>query len=335
MFPTNRKVKFMKKLALLFVISLCFVSCKSDGSENKRYVSSSSGNINNLTVVVDNMLWQDSVGETIRDILAASVEGLAQDEALFSISQMPPQVFSDFTTKNRTILKIENGKSAATNIARNVYAKPQTVITVSGKNAAEIKAELTANAEKIVDAFKKEEIKEKQRRMSLSLFDVSALEDKLGVSIKLSSAYRIAKADEDFFWLRKDIRTGTMDIMVYEVPLNSLRQGDSLVVDVVKMRNAIGKQHIEGRLEGSYMITENAYAPFIFKTIIDNKPTIETKGIWELENDFMSGPFINYAIEDKVHNRYLVIEGYVFAPSVNKRDYMFELESIIRSARIK
>jgi len=83
------------------------------------------------------------------------------------------------------------------------------------------------------------------------------------------------------------------------------------------------------------MITEDAYAPFIFKTIIDNKPTIETKGIWELENDFMSGPFINYAIEDKVNNRYLVIEGYVFAPSVNKRDYMFELESIIRSARIK
>lgn len=325
----------MKKLAILFVLTLCFVGCKSDASKNVRYVSSSSGNINNLTIVVENSLWQDSVGETIRDILAAPVEGLAQDEPLFSMNQMPPQVFSDFTTKNRTILKIENGKPAGTKIAQDVYAKPQTVVTVSGTTISEIKAELTANAVKIVDAFKKEEIKEKQRRMSLSLFDVSDLEDKLGVSIILSSAYRVAKADKDFYWLRKDIRTGTMDIMIYEVPLNNLRAGDSLVVDVVKMRNAIGKQHIEGRLEGSYMITEDAYAPFIFKTIIDNKPTIETKGIWELENDFMSGPFINYAIEDKVNNRYLVIEGYVFAPSVNKRDYMFELESIIRSAVIK
>ncbi|HEY5688178.1 MAG TPA: DUF4837 family protein, partial [Yeosuana sp.] len=35
------------------------------------------------------------------------------------------------------------------------------------------------------------------------------------------------------------------------------------------------------------------------------------------------------------NNRYVIIEGYVFAPSVEKRDYVFELESIIRSVKIK
>ena len=49
----------------------------------------------------------------------------------------------------------------------------------------------------------------------------------------------------------------------------------------------------------------------------------------------MSGPFINYAIEDKVNNRYIIAEGYVFAPSIAKRDYVFELESIIKSIAIK
>ena len=49
----------------------------------------------------------------------------------------------------------------------------------------------------------------------------------------------------------------------------------------------------------------------------------------------MSGPFINYAIEDKANNRFVIIEGYVFAPSVEKRDYIFELESIIKSAKIE
>ena len=126
-----------------------------------------------------------------------------------------------------------------------------------------------------------------------------------------------------------------MDLMIYQVPLETIRKGDSAVVDVVKMRDSIGKNQIPGRLDGSYMITEKAYAPYIFSTIIDNKPTIQTKGIWDVKNDFMSGPFINYAIEDKVNNRYVVIEGYVFAPSVAKRDYMFELESIIRSATLK
>jgi len=49
----------------------------------------------------------------------------------------------------------------------------------------------------------------------------------------------------------------------------------------------------------------------------------------------MSGPFINYAIEDKTNNRWVIIEGFVFAPSVEKRDYMLELEAIIKSIKIK
>ena len=49
----------------------------------------------------------------------------------------------------------------------------------------------------------------------------------------------------------------------------------------------------------------------------------------------MGGPFVNYAIEDKVNNRYLVAEGYVYAPSLDKREYVFELEAIIKSIKIK
>ena len=49
----------------------------------------------------------------------------------------------------------------------------------------------------------------------------------------------------------------------------------------------------------------------------------------------MSGPFINYWIQDTLNNRYLVAEGFVFAPSVQKRDYVFELEAIIQSIGIK
>ena len=67
----------------------------------------------------------------------------------------------------------------------------------------------------------------------------------------------------------------------------------------------------------------------------DAIPTLETRGLWDLKNAFMSGPFINYAIEDKVNNRYIIAEGYVFAPSIAKRDYVFELESIIKSIAIK
>ena len=83
------------------------------------------------------------------------------------------------------------------------------------------------------------------------------------------------------------------------------------------------------------MITEESYAPYLFEINLDNKPTYETKGIWDVKNAFMGGPFINYAIEDKINKRWVVIEGFAFAPSVEKRNYMLELEAIIKSAKIE
>lgn len=319
-------------LGILLMVTV-FFGC-GDGEE-KKYVSASSGNINSIVVVADNLLWENGVGEAIRDSLGASIDGLSKDEPQFSMSQMPPEVFTGFARKNRTVLKIEKGKEANVQIARDAYAKPQTLVVVTGQTNAEIIEQIQANSEKIIDAFKKTEITERQRRTSKSLFNDTQIRENLGVSLKFPTAYRIAKSEDNFFWIRRDTKTGNVDLLVYEVPLSSIRKGDSAVVDVVRVRDSIGKIHIEGALENSYMGTDPAFTPFISSVIVDNKPAFETRGIWELKNVFMSGPFINYAIEDKVNNRYIIAEGYVFAPSIAKRDYVFELESIIKSIAIK
>jgi hypothetical protein len=324
----------MKSILSVLFVCLLVSSC-NDSSKDQRIIPSSSGQINTLSIVVDNLLWDDSVGEAIRNTFAAPVPALNQEEPLFTLSQMPTQVFSGFATKNRIILKIEKGKPASTGIKEDAYAKPQTVVVVSGMTNQEIIDQITNNASKIISVFKKEEIKERQRQINKSLFDDKALEKELGVSLNFPTAYRIAKQDGKFFWIRKDIATGTMDLMVYEVPLSNIKKGDSAVVDIVRMRDSIGEVHIEGPVEGSYLMTEEAFTPYFYETIVDNKPTYETKGIWDVKNAFMGGPFINYAIEDKTNNRYVVVEGYVFAPSVEKRDYIFELEAIIKSIKIK
>ena len=67
---------------------------------------------------------------------------------------------------------------------------------------------------------------------------------------------------------------------------------------------------------------------------MDGKKAYETKGTWELKNDFMAGPFINYAIVDKTYNRILVIEGFCYSPSNQESDLMLDLEAIIKSVKI-
>jgi hypothetical protein len=79
------------------------------------------------------------------------------------------------------------------------------------------------------------------------------------------------------------------------------------------------------------MITEDSYSPYLFHINLNGKEAYETKGTWELKNDYMSGPFINYTIIDRTNKRILVLEGFCYDPSKEKRDLMFELESIIKS----
>ena len=77
------------------------------------------------------------------------------------------------------------------------------------------------------------------------------------------------------------------------------------------------------------MTTDNDYKPYFYKQSIDKKIIFQTKGIWEVKNDFMAGPFLNYLLKDNKANEWVVVEGFAFAPSVSKREYMFELSSIL------
>lgn len=326
----------MKKLVVLCFIALLVVSC-NDKKEGQQFLSESSGRLNHLSVVMDNTLWEGKVGEEIRAVFGAPVEGLPQEEPLFTMNQMPNEAFTGFARSSRIIVKIELADSSSTSIESNVYARPQAVISIVGKSEQEIINLLQTNSDKFIKALKKEEIAEQQRRITISLGNTKTLKDALGVTLKYQTAYRIAKQDGKFFWLRKTLSEGkgSLDMMIYEVPLDAIRKGDSAVVDIVSIRDEFGKKHILGEEEGSYMGTEYAYAPYIFDTTIDNKPAYETKGIWDMKNDWMSGPFINYAVEDKINNRYIILEGYAYAPSTRKRDYMLEVEAILKSVSIQ
>lgn len=310
-------------------------ACEDNPKENQVILSDSSGNINNLSVIIENDLWNGEVGETIRKVLAAPVDGLPQEEPLFSISQMPPEAFSGFVRKNRIFLRVEEGKEPNVKVAKNPYARPQTGIKVTGMSHQEIIDQIEQHSEEIISELKETEIKEKQRRIKKSLKDDARLEEKLGVALQFPTAYRYAKEEDGFFWLRKDIANGSLEILVYEVPISTIQKDTNIIGNIIAMRDSIGKKHIPGPVEGTYMITEEAYAPYLFESQIDGKFAWETKGTWEVKNAFMAGPFVNYAVLDKENNRFIVFEGFAFKPSARKRDHMQELEAILKSAKIK
>ena len=326
----------MKKTLFLLFSVVFLISCNENGDKKEeRILSDSSGNINQITLIIENELWEGKVGEAIRDNYAAAVEGLPQEEPMFSISQIPPETFSGFVRRNRSFISVQEGEKAEARMVKDLYARPQTGVIISGENEEELIHVINESSKKLVSAFKETEMKEKQRRIGKSLKKDGKLEEKFGLSLNFPSAYRYALEEDNFVWIRKEIPKGNMEILIYEVPINQIEADTNTIGNIIKMRDSIGKAHIPGPTKGTHMITEAAYAPYLFETEIDGKFAYETRGTWEVKGAFMAGPFLNYAIKDEANNRFLVVEGFVFSPSRGKRDNMFELDAILQSADIE
>ena len=186
----------------------------------------------------------------------------------------------------------------------------------------------------MIQIIKQAEIAENQRINSQSLIDPKIIENKFHITLQIPSGYAYVLQKSNFMWLKKEIIGGNTSLLLYQVPLNTLNKDKDLIASIIKMRDSIGDLYISGKEPDTNMITEEGYAPYLSKINLDGKDTYETKGTWQLNNDFMSGPFINYAIIDKDYNRVLVLEGFCYAPSKDKRDLMHELEAIMKSVVI-
>ena len=320
------------KLIHLTLLSLLLVcSCNESTKRDTSFLPKSLGKINTLQVIIPNELWNNSVGEEIRNYFAAPTAGLPQDEPLFSMIQMPPETYTGFARKYRLVLHLSIGAEDKVTIVQDTFSKPQTGAFITAKTKEGLIELVQANQVKIIEAFRASEITERQRRTSVSLMKLDSLKKDMGVTLKIPSAYHIAKATDSFYWIRKELKSGSTNIIIYEVPLETIHRDSTQVTDIIRMRDSIGGKHLPTEDDGRF-ITEAAYTPYLFKAEINGKQAYETKGTWEVKGEFQAGPFVNYAVRDEANNRYLILEGFTYAPSASKRDLQFELESILKSA---
>ncbi len=325
----------MKKLGTLFLL-LAIVLTSCNESKKQNYLPTSVGAINSMVVVIPNALWKSQVGDTIRKHFAAPVLGMPMDEPLFSIDQIDPQFFTGSVRQTRSVLYVMKDSVDGAYVKTDMYATPQKVGVIKGATEAEIIDNLESKSDTIIAAFKNMEIAEAQKRFGRSLNRENVLQEKFGISLKIPSIYKVGKQAENFVWIDREIQKGTANIIVYQMPADSFTSDSTLVKDIIAMRDSIGEKYVPGPdVTGkvTYMRTEPAYAPAVFPVEIAGIKGVEVRGIWDIKNYPMAGPFLTYILNDEKHDRKLVLEGFVFAPATEKRNDMFELEAILKTLR--
>ena len=314
----------MKKT--IFLLTMMLFSCNKDN----KIVLSSSGNLNEISVVISNEFWEGEVGKELKKTFSKPIYGLPQQEPLFKLRQIPPEVFSGFVTRSRAIIKIQKNKTLQTGVIKNKYASPQTMIVVSGPNSTAIIKQIKANSRAIISNLKKSELAEKNRRIRKSLSKSKALEALFKIKLDFPSIYRVAAAEQGFAWLRKDIKSGSVNLSIYEMPLD-----DKITTrNIIAIRDSVSQARIPGPIEGSYMSTDPQYISTSSQIKISNMTATETRGLWEVKKQFMGGPYINLSVMDSTNNRVLFFDGFVYSPATAKASYIFELEAIIKSLKI-
>ena len=312
----------MKKTAIILFFLITALSCSDN---QQKLLPASSGNINNISVVTNDELWEGAVGEVIRENFGRPIYGLPQIEPIFSLSHIPSKVFSGFATKSRTILKVDIAEKEGVFNFKNTYASPQRIIQITANSPDKIIEIINENLNSIYSTMYFNEIQEKQRRISKNLNKTQAIKKNTGVSLKFPSAYRVAKADTNFVWIRRDIETGSVNLFIH-------RQRNQTEQSIIEKRDSISKIYIPGPVENTHMSTDLIYTPNTQEINVGGKQVFETRGLWEIEDQFMAGPFLNFQIK-LGDDDFIMLDGFVYSPGSTKREYIFELEAIMRSLK--
>jgi len=323
------------RIIIALIAMTLVLACGQNNTTDRSYLPESVGSINALQVIAPDELWSGAVGDSLRTWFGAPTPGLPQTEPLFDISQLAPEHFTDFARSSRLILSVALGDKDTTGLKSNAFARPQLMAVAKGSTPENLLRLIDNQKDNWIVQMKAFELKERQRRTQISPKIPEGLAQDFGVEFQMPSAYRTAAATKDYYWFRKDlVSNGTTNILVYSAPLSMIPEDAQYPGQYIRhIRDAIGARLLPVE-DDSRFVTDTTYVPETSFEQIQGLPTIISRGIWTLSDAYMAGPYLNMAIKDTVNQRYLVLEGFSYAPSMSKRDLQFELESILRTVQL-
>lgn len=330
----------MKNLFIPFFI-LFIVSCNPDTNNLPGY----SGNSGEMVVVISNNHWNGNTGKAIKEHFEKPQSGLPQPEALFHLVNIPEKSFSKIfqTHRNVFMVDIKSGNEPHVEIKKNLWAKEQLVVRISAPDEASFLQLIDKNGTSLAYQYQGKEINRLISRNKK--FGSKKLSDEVyekhGLRLTFQKDAYIATDSSDFMWIRIEherplggyMHQISQGILIYYYPYTDTSQFDPKTLLAVK--DSITKKYLPGPVDSAYMATSYQlimpeYQPAQFK----GNYAMEIRGLWRMENAFMGGPFVSLTTLDKKNSRLVTIEGYVYSPQFNKREYIREIEAMIRSLEI-
>jgi len=342
----SNSCRFIKACLLkwtgFFVLSGLFLVLTSCNTLNKqggfagRIMPEITGGAGEVLVVMDKFNWDNSAGSLLQDILKEEIPGLPQSEPLFDVIQITAASFDNFYKYHRSIVltTIEKDLEPRVRFRENVWAKPQILVQLEAPNSLAMHDLLEENEDHIrnflVQYDRNRLIATYQGSKDMAIQKEIAIHHQIRLAIP--RGYNLDFSKDEYTSVSIETPDLSQVVQVYDYPANGPE--DLNTEALIAKRNEITRAFTRGPREDSYMTLSAMYQPIAFDLKKDSLDVTELRGLWELENGFMGGPFISHSVYDASRHRIVTVDGYIYYPNQKKRIKLKQLEAIIYSMEI-
>lgn len=329
----------MIRLYSILFICLLFSSCGNEGKKSSARIVPSKGLPSELLLVVDRPVWESDLADTLKSITEEPIEGLPQPEPRFRVVHILSPYYKRSYTTMHSKLFIELDKTQKVpmiGISYDVVARPQIEVTVKGGTLDQLRSFLSTNRTLIQDLIADAQID--MRALSLhkkySQKTYKEAENIFGIHIFAPEQIRATKKRENFLWAGTNLNEKDQNIVIYSYPWDGTEIRTATYFS--QKRDSVMQRNIPGSEPGQWMqTTRNNNIPVVLSRIrnISGREVHEVRGLWEMRNGAMGGPFVSYTHIDTLNQRVLVTEGFVYSPSTDKRELIRQLEASLRTIK--
>ena len=329
----------MKKITFyticLFLAALSLFSCKKGGGKGIKVDNFSNGKAGEVILVLDQKYASENALNYLKEVLTQPQPALNQIEPMFDLLHFDNKDFTAQFQRHRNIIQFDINPNYASNtftIEDNVWTKPQVHIYLRGNDIDSLTLLFMQHEDEVLNALYDNDLKRVQYFYATNNdpYIEKKIKDKFGINITVPNTYNIAREEDNFMWLRFKTTRNDRFIMIYTTPGSDLsKQG------LIHARNEITKTYIPGAVKGAYPIVAEVQ-PFPLyngNAKVGAITGAELRGLWECVGDKMGGPFYNFSFLDKTGKNVVSIGGFVYAPEEEKRDYLREVEAIVKSVK--
>ena len=217
-------------------------------------------------------------------------------------------------------------------IRKDVWAAPQCVIYINAADSETATELIKANSDKIVTTLEQAErdrvIANAKKYEERAL--APATEEVIGGTPHYPSGYQLKKKTSDFVWITYAPQGTQQSILAFKYPVV---EGEDMMsrTSLTENINLMLKENVPGMFENTYMTIASGITPSVKYLNYKGHAFAEIRGLWDVYNDYMGGPFVAHAFYSQDGKDMIVLLAFVYAPKYDKRQYLRQVESILYS----